>query len=271
MNELRTSVGRLQTAVLSPSAPRFSQTERLGSAGQMAAAILARYGQGTALWHALSPVFLQMGLAQTADTHHHHHAHHAQLRPRLNLVLVQPTLRPDSESASPQSPRLAAALGWQSKRPIQGVRQMTILAERLQRFETDQHTTVQVLTRRLNQQHQPLDMLSGQPRPVSAVVAESGEDERERPLPTRSPQTNSAQPLPRILRQPPPAKTEAAPPKQAESVPEPAAPFGASRLEMGNRARMGMETAVDINHLTDEVMQKLEYRLQAHRERTGRF
>jgi hypothetical protein len=40
---------------------------------------------------------------------------------------------------------------------------------------------------------------------------------------------------------------------------------------MGNQQKMGMETAVDVNRLADEVMQKLENRLQAHRERTGRF
>ncbi|MFO7680574.1 MAG: hypothetical protein R6X34_11030 [Chloroflexota bacterium] len=272
MNELRTSVGRLQTAVSPPSAHRFPQTERSGSASQMAAAILARYGRGTALWQSLSPVFLEMGMGETAVTHHHHHAHHAhtQLRPRLNLVLVQPTQRSDAESASPESPRPASTPDWQSKRPIQGVQKMTILAERLQRQESEQHTAVQVLTRRLNQQHQPLDILSGQPRPVLAAAQEK-EGERKRPFTDPlTPPAMPSQAAPRILRQPPrqpAAKAEAPPTRQ----PETAAPFGASRWEMGNKQIVGTETAVDINRLTDEVMQKLEYRLQAHRERTGRF
>jgi len=271
MNELRTSVGRLQTAVHPPLSHRFPQTERLGGPGQMAAAILARYGQGSALWQPLSPVFLEMGMGGTAVTHQHHHQHLAayQLRPRLNLVLVQPTLHPNAESAPLDSPPITTAPDWQSRRPIQGVRQMTLLIERLQRQETVQRTDIQSVTQRLSQQHQSINMLTQQPRPLLAAAAEA-DRERERPFAPQPPPATPAQPAPRILRQPPrqpaAAKTEA-----PAHQPEPTAPFGASRWEMGNQQKVGTETAVDINRLADEVMQKLEYRLQAHRERTGRF
>lgn len=266
MNELRTTVGRLQTAVQPPSSYHFRQPERWG----LAAAILARYGQGTALWQPLSPLFLEMGGGQTAVTHHHSHHHtQYQLRPRLNLVLVQRSPHPDAESASPGMPRNTTAPGWQSKRPFTGPQQMNLLAERLQRQETTQRTEIQTLTRRLNQQHQVINMLTPQPSPVLAA-AEREMAERERPFTPQPPPNTPAQAVPRILRQPAAAKVEA-PPKPPEPVAEPAAPFGAARWEMGNQQKMGMETAVDVNRLTDEVMQKLENRLQAHRERTGRF
>ncbi|MBE2223015.1 MAG: hypothetical protein IAF02_15835 [Anaerolineae bacterium] len=269
MNELQTSVGRLQTAVSPKSLSRFP---KMGRWDRVAASILARYAQGTAAWQGMAPVFLEMGMAQTAVTHQHqhHHLNQYQLRPRLNLVLVQQTNNTPASTPTRAVAGTANDSGWQAKRPAPNTRHTTTLVERLQRHEMAQQTTVQMLTQRLNQQHQPLDMLSGQTRAVMAAAENGEEREQERPLPTR-PSATTTQAVPRILRQPAPAPQETAPSTtHTQAAPEQAAPFGVSRLEMGSRGMM-METAVDINRLTDEVMQKLEYRLQAHRERTGRF
>ncbi len=272
MNELKRSDGRFQTAVsLHPLIHRPWEQARSGGPAQLAAAILARYGQGTAVWHPVPPVFLQMGLGQTAVAHYHTHQASYQLRPRLNLVLLRRDNPAPAANETGEPARSATAFAWQPARPAAASRQITALVQRWQRQETSHRPDVRVLAQRLSQQHQTLDALTALPRPLLAVNQEKGEAEGERPLST--PRPPSAGPVPRIVRQAPPARIEQPPPtpQQTEPTARPTAPFGAVRWEMGNQATLGGETAVDLNRLTDQVMQKLEYRLQAHRERTGRF
>lgn len=272
MNELKRSGGCFQTAVsLHPLTHRPWGQARSGGPAQLAAAILARYGQGTAVWQPVPPIFLQMGLGQTAVTHHHTHQASYQLRPRLNLVLLRRDNHAPAANETGEPDRSATAFAWQPARPAAASRQIAALVQRLQRQETSHRLDVRVLAQRLSQQHQTLDALAAQPRPLLAANQEKGEAEGQRPLSTPLPPT--AGPVPRIVRQTPPARIEQPPPtpQQTEPTARPTAPFGAIRWEMGNQATIGGETAVDLNRLTDQVMQKLEYRLQAHRERTGRF
>lgn len=274
MSELSTNVGRLQTAVLPhPQPNRFQKHALKNSVRQMAESIMARYGQDAAFWQPLSPVLREGRAWQTDVTHQHYFNNQAHFHPRLNLVLVQqtPHHRTDSETLGPSD--LGSAPHWQPKRPVKGEQQMATLVKRLQRYETTQRNDVQVMTKRLFKQHQPLDMLSYQVKQTVLEMSEAEEKDRKRPLPNQMSQSASDQIVPRILRkQNPSTETELSSTNhnnQNNVTESKTAPFAVSNLKTSTMDKT--TTAVDTNQLADQVMQKLENRLQAHRERTGRI
>jgi hypothetical protein len=273
MNALSTSVGRLQTAVKSQTVSNhLLPQERFGHARQMAAAIIARYGQGTALWQPMSPVLREMGKWETNITHQHrhHHTSYTPIRSRLNLVLIQNNHhQQEAGTTISQSTQPASVFTWQPKHSGRREQQTAMLVERVQRHEKTQRTEVQHLTKRLNEQHQPLDMLTKQPKQKMRQTVEEAHEERKRQFSSNISPSTSGKAVPRILRQAKPTPEPDVQPTHKKPTMMDTTPFGVSRMEMGANDK-GI-TAVDTNLLADQVMQKLESRLQAHRERTGRI
>lgn len=184
------------------------------------------------------------------------------LAPQMHLTLLThrigewPTL-----SGTPASSRGAPPSSWHVSRPPISAAHVQRLWQRLRTREQLERAVTQQLTQAVVARHQRVETLetvrNGAVRPSTA--ANKDEPWRQTSVP----------PVPRIVHKavaasPSPETADAATPaawKQSSVM-------AAKQMTMHTQPANGNH--LDINRLTDQVMQQIDRRLLAHRERTGR-
>lgn len=191
------------------------------------------------------------------------------LAPRIQLTLLThrmdewstPGLMPASSSDAPPS-------GWHVSRPPISAAHVQLLWQRLRAREQLESTVTQQLTQALVTRHQRVETLETVPNgavrsPMVGMLQPTAANQGE---PWRQ---ASAPPVPRIVH-----KTVAAPPNPATAdATTPATwqqPSALAARQMTMHTQPVNGNHLDINRLTDQVMQQIDRRLLAHRERTGR-
>jgi hypothetical protein len=239
------------------------------AANAWAQRLAARYGSQLGVWDKLHAVFrmTQPGLI----TQPVYYQTQLNLAPRLQLTLLAHSLglpsatQPVPGVASEPSTPLAAS-AWQPIRQPVVTQRVERLVRRLQIREEQEAATAQPVTRRL----------AGRGERIEIVAAGNPLLRRSGPMPGQAARTDGtllpiplAQPVARVVRRSPVVQASA-----AETMPkstngwEKGAAF--TPQTASTRPRPAEVSQVDINRITEQVVQNLDRRLLAYRERTGR-
>lgn len=238
-------------------------------AGRWAQAIIARYTQRFWIALALNRQWRQSRREETASSStllpQMFAPSYFTYAPQLRLTLLMHTV---GESSAAGIGRTAPSAPWQVIRQPAGVAKIQTLLQRVYQTEQVEKNVPQALTQQLMVRHQRVETLTSlgnstqQPSSVGMLAAA-----KAGPNTPWSPP--SAPPVRRVVH-----KAAAPPANPAGAVPTTPLPGFAE----SSRAvqRMPMQTSMangnplDINRLTDQVMQQIDRRMLAHRERTGR-
>lgn len=187
------------------------------------------------------------------------------IAPRLKLTLLVAAATP-AASPSPGTGHLA----WQLLRPSTAAPASERLVYRLQQREQFERTAVIHTIHQLNARAQRLESVAapGQP-PAQAIPTR-----RPGAWPTADPPppVPRVRAVPRVLHRPD-ARSAAAEQETATAVAahHPAFPPPPTWSPATASSPSLPAAAIDVNHLTDQIMRNIDHRIIAYRERTGRM
>lgn len=231
-----TTAGLLQARQMSPAMRMV----------EFAQAMMRRYLRQPWLWQALNLIFRQLrSLVTLENVHHHSHTH---LAPRLTLTMVRKLAQPESQQAAgafiPALQRAIANISGSAASSYLVGREHLVyrLSARYQRVTENEHV-----------------MLVHQSRQMKDTATEVAMPARvELPV---------MEPVPKVFRRAKPIVNESgisspsghgarATPQEDKPVTKLASPLAA---------------AIDVNRLADQVIQTIDRRIVAQRERMGRL
>ena len=228
----------------------------------LAQALLARYLARAWLWGRLGLIFHRQQPGPIVQ----HVARRVwiNLAPRLQLTLVH------NEAASPEATAVAlSAPAWLLNRPAQSSA-LTQIVRRLHRREQVELSVRMQTTQRLLKRSARVKAVAApgsQPAPRTHISTP-----RALPSPgAPDPITRAARPVQRVVRRATNGRADAQdgrPNPAARPDVHPEASFAASGR---SPVAAPVAPAVDITRVTEQVMQQIDRRILAHRERTGRI
>lgn len=228
----------------------------------LAQALLARRG-GLLPAPRLRPIFFHGRFLLSPTSTHVSTQVTVNPRLRLTLLVAAAPPAPAAATALPSRP----ALVWEPLRPSLLHARTERVLQRVQRLERVQERHSEQLVHHLLGRAQAIDAVA----PPGAPVFHAGGPTRQNGALTAAVLRTApaVPPVARIVRRPPPALvTEDVSPRTAVGRAA-AAPLAVDGFSV--RPSLPAAAPVDINRITDQVVQTLDRRLLAFRERTGRI